>query len=660
MTYAQTGFSLEVDLSRGNIEKVAVDPKTTEEHLGGQGVAARIIWDRVPPEVEPASPNNLLVFSAGLLAGTPVPGANRTSISSISPQTNLYVNSGIAGFFGPELKYAGYDSIIIRGSSPDLVYLWINNDKVEIRDAEHLRGKSALETAALIQKEVGGSKVQVAAIGLAGENLVTQATIDHANTSATRGVGVVMGGKRLKAIAVRGSRDVTVAHPGELFTECSRLYRELYDNPHCGDVYLHEDDDAWHVRNHAWNDEGRVKGFWTEDRVDEWSVQVESEHVTYQWENYSQEMEEHHETVVDKSEWLRGTGCYNCTRDCHQAVALPDQRSYFLKSYVRLSYAMAAYEHLKFNYDILYDLQNYGLDESALPPVLAFAVALSDAGILTESDLPEFPNDDIGRLSYLIEKIARRDGIGDLLADGVHQAAQRIGRGAEAYDHSAKKVEHAPLMQQASRFAYFLMYATGERMHITQVEGSFPQQPMSGKAERERFVQEWDAASEQFKKWFMEWEPGQDLPIEAAVAIADWNETMHYIDDALGVCPLLSSFRGQFGGRPPYHAGNLPGLTALATGMLLDRESLYGAAARNRQLVRAINARRGQRRVDESVSGVHWSLGDPELERQLLDAYYTFKGWTGDGIPTRETLTTSGLNYACDDFVKRGLYEVAS
>ena len=128
MRYAETGFNLEIDLSHGSIRRVATDAALTELHLGGQGTAAKILWDSVPPEVEPLSPDNLLIFSTGLLNGTPVPGANRTSVSTFSPLTNLYVNSLMGGWFGPELKYAGYDKIIIRGSSPGLVYLYINND----------------------------------------------------------------------------------------------------------------------------------------------------------------------------------------------------------------------------------------------------------------------------------------------------------------------------------------------------------------------------------------------------------------------------------------------------------------------------------------------------------------------------------------------------
>jgi benzoyl-CoA reductase subunit BamB len=144
MRYAETGFNLEVDLSRGNIERVASDPKLTELHLGGLGTNAKLIWDRVPPETEPFSPDNLLIFSSGLLGATPASGANRTVVTTISPQTRFMAYSMMGGFFAPELKYAGYDKVILRGKSHKLVYLWINNDRVEIRDASHLQGKGAV------------------------------------------------------------------------------------------------------------------------------------------------------------------------------------------------------------------------------------------------------------------------------------------------------------------------------------------------------------------------------------------------------------------------------------------------------------------------------------------------------------------------------------
>src|SRR4030042_3562634 len=145
MRYAETGVNLEIDLSRGSIEKEGTDSRLTELHLGGLGTNTKILWDRVPPEVDPFSPDNLLIFSGGLLCGTPATGCNRTIVSTISPQTLLMAFSMMGGFWAPELKYAGYDKVIIRGKSPGWVYLWINNEKIEIRDASHLLGRGILE-----------------------------------------------------------------------------------------------------------------------------------------------------------------------------------------------------------------------------------------------------------------------------------------------------------------------------------------------------------------------------------------------------------------------------------------------------------------------------------------------------------------------------------
>lgn len=634
MRYAETGYNLEIDLSRGNIERVETDPRLTEFYLGGQGTATKILWDRVPPEVEPFSPDNLLIFSAGLLVGTPVPGANRTIVNTFNPQNNFYSHSIFGGFFGPELKHAGYDKIIIRGKAPDLVYLWINNDRVEIRDASHLRGKGALETGALLQKELKSPYAQVAAIGLAGENRVYMATIEHANASASRGVGAVMGDKGLKAIAVRGTKDLYVARPAELWEICNRQYRAIYDNPYVGDVFLHEDDEQYHIDNFAWGHaRARRKGYWNKEIEEQWKK-------------------------ISESVRLRWVGCYNCPKDCHQAIAFPGRPRYFQKCYSKLTYAMAAYEDLKFNYDILGLTQEYGLDGYSTPQVLAFAVELYEAGILTDDDLPGFPSTNRERFFYLLDKIVRREGVGDVLANGVYWAARQIGKGAEAYDHNTtKKIEQMAIKLKMFNNVYFLMYATGEKMNITQVEGSFPQAPEPDLEERKRLVEEWEAVpDERFKKWFLEWEPRTSLPDEAAINIADWNETMHYIDDALGTCAFLSSFRGQMGCRPAYHINNLPTFISLATGMDLDRDELWEIARRNRNLVRAINVRRGLRRADEKPPEDHWQIRrGPEAEQELLSRYYEFKGWNSEGIPTKETLDKLGLDYVSEDLIQRGI-----
>ncbi|MDR3629622.1 MAG: aldehyde ferredoxin oxidoreductase N-terminal domain-containing protein [Desulfocapsaceae bacterium] len=642
MRYAETGYNLEVDLSRGMVEKVMTDPKLTERHLGGQGTAAKILWDRVPPEVDPLSPDNLLIFSSGLLLATPVPGANRTSVDTFSPQTGLYSHSLFGGFFGPELKYAGYDKIIFRGKAPGLIYLWIHNDMVEIRDASHLQGMGAQKTALVLKEELKEPHAQVAAIGLAGENRVYMASIEHANSSASRGVGVIMGDKRIKAIVVRGTRDVNVARPAELAEIAIPLYREMYDNKDCGDSMAHGEGDEFHVDNFAWgNARSRRKKFFSKELEQEW-------------------------LALEKRLRQRWTGCHNCPKDCHQAIHYPGRMPYFQKCYSKLTYAMGSFGDLSFDYDIIGITQEYGLDAYSTPQAIAFAIELYEAGILTDEDLPDFPAPDgetpegfkihESRFFYLVEKIARREGIGDILANGISMAARQIGRGAEEYDHNTiKKFEQVPIKLNYVNYPYFLMYATGEKMNITQIEGSFPQMAIADMKEREKFVKNWDAAPERFKKWLLEWEPRTNLPLDAAVHVCDWNETMHYIDDSIGTCAFLSSFRGQFGGRPPYHIHNLPVFITRASGVELDTDTLWEVARRNRNLIRALNIRRGMRRADERPPADHWKRREPETEQKLLDMYYEFKGWSNDGIPTRETLDRLELDYVSEDFIARGI-----
>ncbi|OGA33951.1 MAG: aldehyde dehydrogenase [Betaproteobacteria bacterium RIFCSPLOWO2_12_FULL_62_13b] len=633
MRYAETGFDLEIDLSRGSIDKVATDRDFAELYFGGQGAAAKLLWDRVPPGTDPFSADNLLIFSTGLLHGTPVPSANRTCVNTFSPQTNLMSHSLFGGFFGPELKYAGYDRIIIRGKAPDLVYLYINNDKVEIRDATHLRGKGTTETGDLLKKELNDQKVQVAAIGLAGENRVFMASIDHNHASAARGVGVIMGDKRLKAIAVRGTKDLNIAKPAELFDISQKMNRKIAESSGCGDWMAVDEDDSFHHNHFAWgNARTRRKNYWSKELQERWT----------KWKY------EHMD---------RQTGCYNCPKKCRNVINWPGRQRFGYKCFGKDTYHMAAFLELDFTYDILGVAQEYGVDSYATPQVMAFALELLEAGILTDKDFPGMPSDSRGRFFYLLEKIVRREGIGDVLADGVSHAAIRIGKGAQAYDHNTtKKFEQLPIKLGKLNPAYFLMIATGEKMSITQIEGSFPQDPLPTREQREEFVSKWEAVpDEKFKKYFLEWEKRNDIPDQATCDIVEWNEAMHYIDDSTGICGFVSSFRGQFGGDIAYHMNNLPRIISLAAGFEMNKEKLWKTSQRIRTLVRAVNARRGLRRKDERPPEDHWAVRDEKYEQELLTKYYEFKGWNSEGIPTRQTLERLDLGYVADDLEQRGI-----
>jgi len=648
MRYAETGVNLEIDLSRGSIEKEGTDPKLTELYLGGLGTNAKILWDRVPPETKPFDPDNLLIFSAGLLAGTPAPGANRTIVSTFSPQTLLMAYSIMGGFWAPELKFAGYDKVIIRGKSPKLVYLWINNDKVEIRDASHLQGKGCQETEELIKQELKEPKAQVATIGLAGENRVYFASIEQGRSSASRGgIGAVMGDKGLKAIAVRGTKDVNIAQPAEFFELCNGVLKYIQnraDNPIKGvppilaglgspqEMSIH--DEQWHTASFAWGN-ARVR------RKDFWNKEIEK-----QWKE-----------IQDKAV-ERLISCYNCPMKCGGIITHPKLQRYMMKCYSKLTYTMAAMSDLDFGFKIAGLAQEYGVDGYTTPQVMAFALELYEAGILTDQDLPGFPSDNEERFFWLLEKIVRREGIGDVLAEGVYWAARKIGKGAEAYDHNTiKKHEQIPIKLGVLNPIYYIMWSTGEKINITQIEGQIPQAPFLTKEEREEFVKDWiQVPDEKFKEFVLNWEP-RTLPyyptIEASCELVEWQETMHYIDDATGICAGLSSFPI----KPPYHIHNLPSFISLATGMDIDEAKLWQIASRNRTLIRAINVRKGMRRIDEKPPEDHWRKRFPEMEVKLLDDYYKFKGWNNEGIPTKETLDKLDLDYAGQDLEQRGIYK---
>ncbi len=500
MRYAETGFNLEIDLTRGSIERVATDAEATDLHLGGLGTNAQILWDRVPADVDPFSPDNLLIFGTGLLDGTPAPGANRTIITTYSPQTLLMGYSMMGGFFAPELKYAGYDKIILRGKSPSLVYIWIHNDKVEIRDASHLKGKGAVETQELIRRELKEPNAQVAAIGLAGENRVFTASIEQGRSSASRlGIGAVMGDKGVKAIAVRGTKDINLARPAEFLDLCNDVLKYIKyrnDNPvpnvmtilqglGSPQEMLHTDE-KWHTENFMWgNARTRRKDFWNDEIEKKWK-----------------------DTQLGVRKRL--ISCYNCPIKCGAIISVPGISTFMMKCFSKLTYTMAAFvDDLDFGFRIAQRATEYGVDGFSTPQIMAFAFELKEAGILTDADFEGCPTDNEGKFFWLLDRIVRREGIGDILADGTYWAAKKIGKGSEAFAHNnIKKHEQLPLKLGMLNPVYFLMYATGEKINITQIEGQFPQAPFMTMEEREEFVKDWlQVPDEKFKQYVLDWEP---------------------------------------------------------------------------------------------------------------------------------------------------------
>jgi benzoyl-CoA reductase subunit BamB len=394
-------------------------------------------------------------------------------------------------------------------------------------------------------------------------------------------------------------------------------------------------DEKWHTENFMWgNARVRKKDYWNKEVEEKWKE--------------TQEMVR-----------TRLISCYNCPMKCGAIISVPGLSAYMMKCFSKLTYTMAAFSDLDFGFRIAQRATEYGVDGFSTPQIMAFGFELKEAGILTDGDFAGCPSDNEGKFFWLLDRIVRREGIGDVLANGTYWAAKQIGKGAEEYAHNnIKKHEQLPLKLGMLNPVYFLMYATGEKINITQIEGQFPQAPFMTMEERQEFIRDWiQVPDEKFKQIVLDWEPRGERSnpyyptVDMSVDIVDWQEKMHYIDDALGVCAGLSSFPL----KPPYHLHNYPKIISAATGIDIDEAGLTQIYNRNRNLIRAINVRRGLRRADEKPPEDHWKKRFPELEEKLLDAYYRFKGWNHEGIPTKETLHALGLDYVSEDFEQRGI-----
>jgi len=268
------GRLLFVDLTGGRIEKIPLPGNLQKGFIGGKGFGARLLYDLVPPGIDPFQPENLLSFMPGPLTGTLAP-ATRGCVVTKSPLTGTFVDSYYGGFFSGEIKYAGYDGILIVGRAEKPVYLWVDDDRVEIRDASHLWGQDTFVTNAAIKEELGDPTIKVACIGPAGENLVRFALIScEYNRQAGRGgTGAVMGSKNLKALAFRGRNGVRVKDPAAFLQACEQAFADLRNEPSIegftidgtvGSIPFANEEDLLPTRNYSAGQFENVEGLYPE------------------------------------------------------------------------------------------------------------------------------------------------------------------------------------------------------------------------------------------------------------------------------------------------------------------------------------------------------------------------------------------------------------
>ena len=635
MPFARAGFDLEVNLSTGSIETVPTDPTLQETYLGGRGIGTKFFFDRVPPETQAFSENNDLIFSAGALTGTAAPSANRTAILTRSPQTNLLNYSILGGFWGSELKQAGFDNLIISGKSSQPVYLYINNHKIELRNGNHLHGKDVSATINTIQNELGYN-LQIACIGPAGENKVNAASIEHGfGSGASRGgVGAVMGDKGLKAIAVRGNKDIHIARPVEFNDVCQRI---LARTDQARDYW-----EKWPEEVGAWLLGDGLCGYF--DKM------MPFEDITGFLEDFKAGYE------------VRKGTCANCGIACKTVAVLPDGSHTYLKCQSYFNFMLACkIRDLEFSLKCYQLCENYGLDVISTASCLAFAIELYQQGILTRADTDGLRLDwgNAAVAFEMIEKIALRKGIGDILADGVHQAARNIGKGAENLVLHIKKLEPIPYHNYKPVSA--LRSAISDKPDMTRTEGFVAAEGLEFSQEfKKSYVRSgFFSYPKELQNAFLEDSVDLDSEYEKIVPFTSCDTDKNNLADCSGLCIFWTGFWRY----NPINLGDHINLIQHALGIDLDECGAMTIAQRTGALTRAYNVMTGIRRKDDMVPEKYFrEAPDPpqtalnrENFNQMLDEYYRLRGWTNDGIPSADELDRLELDFAKKELQTRGI-----
>jgi len=604
--YNYAGRIVRVDLSKKKITKEKVPEKVVLKFIGGEGLAARILFDEVPPEVGPFHPENRVIISNGLLSGSLAPSSARITLTTKSPVTEIYSDSNAGGHFGPELKFAGYDHLIFQGASKEPVYLWINDDKVELRDARHLWGKTTWETDSMIKAELGDSSIHVACIGPAGENLSGAANfiIDRARACGRMGLGAVLGSKKLKAIAVKGTKGYKVANPKEHIKICQELYEGILKDPYyklmsIGVIALTK----LGYSGKGGRSEPRVRYGMTE-------------------KNYMPDFENISCENIQKL-WEHDMACFGCPVHCGNWTHVKEGpyagvkgEGFELNVHEDSTYLDVTNPNFLAKWGLRCNELGLGVDEATLP--IAYAMCLYEKGILSEEDTGglklEWGNEEV--ILELIEQIAYRRGFGDILADGTKKACHLKG------------LSFLPIWD--------MEYVNPE--------------------ERERYVKE-EIGS-----------PYSYTPADPASHPWVVRYTIHHmaILDALELCGFPSHWV-LYGS---YKLKDLPALIKSATGLKFTEKQLREIAERIRAVQRAYNNRLGLRREDDIPPQFNFEkpikgmIFDKEIAMKLdrdkfegaLTQFYKLFGYDEKtGIPTRETLKRLGLEDVARDLSRRAI-----
>lgn len=421
------GKILRVDLTKGSISEEDIPPNLLELFLTGAGLATHYLFKEVPPGADPLGPENRLIAMTGTLTGTIAPSTGRYNWVFKSPLTGIWAQANSGGFWGVDFRKTGFDGIIFQGISPQPVYLVIDNGKAELKDAGHLWGKTVSETTGIIQQELG-DKFNVACIGLAGENLVKYASImnDLHRAAGRCGGGAVMGSKRLKAVAVHGNKSITLADPAS-FNKVSNKQFELLD-----EAMLRV----------------AMETFGTNVVID--MVQARGGFPTRNWQTgVFPEIESINAQALSEKVLVQPKGCFACPLKCGRVTEIREGKYAGHKGEGPEYESVGTFggQCLVTDMEAItmahYLCDDYGMDTISAGNTIAFAMECYEKGLLSKADTGgmELKFGDADIVIDLIHKIARREGIGDLLAEGVRRASEKIGQGSADFAMHVKGLE---------------------------------------------------------------------------------------------------------------------------------------------------------------------------------------------------------------------------
>jgi len=598
------GRVLEVDLTHGTHKVSPLAPELADQYIGGRGFVARTLYDTVPPGAEPLGPENIVVIAAGPLTGVFLPGCGKTHFGTKSPSTGGYGDSNMGGHFGPGLKYAGYDLVVLKGISPQPVVVVIDDDQVSIRPASSYWGKGCIETEAGLKRDLG-EDFEIVVIGPAGENLVKYACIGHdfGRQAGRTGVGAVLGSKRVKAIAVRGTRAVPLADTKGVYALGKEMYQACFAKPGFK----------------SWTPYGTAE-------VVNWVNEVGAFPTRNFKTSYFAPYKQINGERLRADLRIHDKGCAGCPIPCGKwsRVKVPSSGEALVEGPEYETIAMFGGDCCLEKLDEIgyanHVCDDLGLDTISAANVIAFAIECFERGVLSKDQIGrEIAFGDIASVLYLVRKIAGREGIGDLLAEGVKVASQRLGQGSERYAIHVKGLEWTGY---ESRYAPAMMlsYATADigahhnRSWAITFDVAKGREELAGKAEKVIELQHIRPLFDCLGICRLQWvEIGFDL---------EWYERLFPLvtgtDKTWG--QLLQASERVWNLNRVFSARHVPGW-----GRAMDRPPA--------------------RLLEEPVPDgpAKGKLITPQQLDSLLDRYYELRGWTADGLPTREKLAELGL-----------------